>query len=112
IDAIPYQIPLTHPIKWASGQMLNIDNVLVRVTLCDGTEGIADAPARPTILGDTQKSIVEIINNHFVERLRGFDSFDLTGIWNILNAVSGNLAAKAAIDLAVHDARAKQLGIS
>lgn len=112
IEAIPYRIPLTHPIKWAGGQMLDVDNVLVRVTLGDGTQGIADAPSRPTILGDTQKSIVEIINTYFTGRLLGLDAFDLTGIWNILNGVAGNLAAKAAIDLAVHDAQARQLGVS
>jgi L-alanine-DL-glutamate epimerase-like enolase superfamily enzyme len=61
IEAIPYVVPLVRPIAWARGRMSAVDNVLVRVTLSDGTQGIADAPARPTILGETQKSIVAII---------------------------------------------------
>lgn len=112
VEAIPYVIPLARPIAWARGMMTDVDNVLVRVTLSDGTQGIADAPSRPTILGDTQKSIVAIIDDHFTPRLIGIDAFDLEAIWNILGSFGGNQVAKAAIDMAVHDAQAKSLGIS
>ncbi len=111
VQAIPYLIPLLHPIKWARGEMKEIDNVLIVVTLSDGTQGIADAPARPTILGDTQKSLVAIVNDYFAPRLCGLDAFDLTGAWEVLNTVAGNLTAKGAIDIAIHDAQGKALGI-
>jgi L-alanine-DL-glutamate epimerase-like enolase superfamily enzyme len=112
IEAIPYVIPLVHPVRWARGEMVNVDNVLVRVTLSDGTQGIADAPSRPTILGDTQKSIVAIIDEQFAPRLIGLDAFDLARFWRQLDSVAGNLVPKGALDMALHDAQAKALGIS
>lgn len=112
IEAIPYVIPLRRPITWARGVIANVDNVLVRVTLSDGTQGIADVPSRPTILGDTQKSIVAIVEDHFKPRLLGIDAFDLDAIWKILEGYAGNQVSKAAIDMAVHDAQARTLGVS
>jgi L-alanine-DL-glutamate epimerase-like enolase superfamily enzyme len=44
VEAIPVAVPLKHPIKWARGQIDKIDNVIVTVTLTDGTQGIAAAP--------------------------------------------------------------------
>ncbi len=112
IEAIPVVVPLLHPIKWARGEIRNIDNVIVVVTLTDGTQGIADAPPRPTIYGETQQSIATIIQDHFAPKLKGVDAFDLTGVWAVLDQYAGNPAAKSAIDMAIFDAQAKHLGIS
>ncbi|MFN7087550.1 MAG: mandelate racemase/muconate lactonizing enzyme family protein [Burkholderiales bacterium] len=112
IEAIPVAVPLLHPIVWARGRINTIDNVIVVVTLSDGTQGIADAPPRPTIYGETQQSITAIIENHFALKLKGVNAFDLAAVWSVLDAVAWNPAAKAAIDMALHDAQAKALGIS
>jgi L-alanine-DL-glutamate epimerase-like enolase superfamily enzyme len=111
IEAIPVEIPLARPVKWARGQMTTIDNVIIRVTLADGTQGIADAPSRPTILGDTQKSIVAIVGGYFAPALAGVNVFDMQKIWSVFGAYAGNAAAKAAIDMACHDAQGKVLGV-
>ena len=112
VEAIPVVVPLLHPIKWARGEIKNIDNVIVVVTLSDGTQGIADAPPRPTIYGETQQSITTIIQDHFAPRLKNLGAFDGTGLWTVLDQFAGNPAAKSAIDMALFDARAKHLGIS
>lgn len=112
IEAIPVAVPLLHPIKWARGEIRTIDNVIVVVTLADGTRGIADAPPRPTIYGETQQSITTIIRDYFAPKLKGIDAFDGTAVWAILDAIAWNPSAKSAIDMALHDARAKALGIS
>jgi len=112
IEAIPVVVPLLQPIKWARGEIKNIDNVIVVVTLTDGTQGIADAPPRPTIYGETQQSITTIIQDHFTPKLKGVDAFDMTAIWAVFDQYAGNPAAKSAIDMAVFDAQAKHLGIS
>ena len=78
----------------------------------DGTQGIADAPSRPTILGDTQKSIVAIVNEHFGPNLVGMNVFDLDRMTSVLGAVAGNPAAKGAVDMAIHDAQGKAIGVS
>lgn len=112
VEAIPVAVPLKHPIKWARGQIDTIDNVIVVVTLAGGTQGIADAPPRPTIYGETQQSITTIIRDHFAPRLTGLDAFDIGGLWGVFDAFAWNPSAKAAIDMAVFDAQAKALGIS
>ncbi len=61
IEAIPVAIPLLRPIRWARGEIRTIDNVIVVVTLSNDTQGIADAPPRPTIYGETQRSLVTIV---------------------------------------------------
>jgi L-alanine-DL-glutamate epimerase-like enolase superfamily enzyme len=112
IEAIPVEIPLLHPIKWARGEIRAADNVIVVVTLTDGTQGIADAPPRPTIYGETQRSITTIIREHLAPRLEGLNAFDIEGLWSVFDAIAWNPTAKAAIDMALFDAQAKSLGIS
>ena len=112
IEAIPVLIPLTRPVKWARGSMTHNDNVIVVVTLSNGVQGIADAPARPTILGETPKSIVAIIREHLAPQLIGVNVFDMQAVWRVFNALAGNVAAKGAIDMACHDAQGKTIGVS
>jgi L-Ala-D/L-Glu epimerase len=112
IEAIPVAIPMVRPIKWARGEINTIDNVLITITLSDGTVGIADAPPRPTIYGETQESIVAVVRKHFALRLEGINAFDVGAVWDALDTIAWNPAAKAAIDMALHDAQAKALGIS
>lgn len=112
IEAIPVVIPLLRPVKWARGEMKNIDNVVIVVTLADGTQGIADAPSRPTILGETQKSIVAIVAEHLGPALIGSNVCDTQTRARAFDAIAGNPAAKAAIDMACHDALGKVFGVS
>jgi L-Ala-D/L-Glu epimerase len=112
VEAIPVAVPLLHPIKWARGEIRAIDNVIVVLTLSDGTQGIADAPPRPTIYGETQQSITTIIQDYFAPKLKGLDAFDLGALWSVFDEIAWNPSAKSAIDMALHDAQAKSLGIS
>jgi len=111
IEAIPVVVPLLHPIKWARGEIKDIDNVIIIVTLSDGSQGIADAPPRPTIYGETQQSITTIVRDHLAPKLKGLDAFDIAGLWAVCDQYAGNPAAKSAIDMALFDAQAKHLGI-
>jgi L-alanine-DL-glutamate epimerase-like enolase superfamily enzyme len=112
IEAIPVLIPLTRAVKWARGSMTHNDNVIVVVTLSNGVQGIADAPARPTILGETPKSIVAIIREHLAPQLVGVNVFDMQAVRRVFDALAGNVAAKGAIDMACHDAQGKTIGVS
>lgn len=112
IEAIPVAIPVVRPIKWARGEIKSIDNVVVVVTLSDGTQGIADAPPRPTIYGETQQSLVAIIRDHLATALVGVNAFDMARVWSVFDALAWNPAAKAALDMAIVDAQAKRLGVS
>jgi hypothetical protein len=112
IEAIPIRLPLTRPIKWAAGELHSIDNVIVIVTLANGVQGIADAPPRPSIYGETQASILAVVRDHLAPMLTGANAFDSWRLWNRMRSVAWNPCAKAALDMALHDAQAKSLGIS
>ncbi len=112
IEAIPVAIPLKQPIKWARGQIDRVDNVVVIVTLTNGVQGIADAPPRPTIYGETQQSLHAIITDHLAPALAGVGAFDIGRVWSIFDTVAWNPTAKAALDMALYDAQAKSMGVS
>jgi L-alanine-DL-glutamate epimerase-like enolase superfamily enzyme len=112
IDAIPVAIPLKQPIIWARGQIDRVDNVVVVITLSNGVQGIADAPPRPSIYGETQQSLHAIITGHLAPALTGVGAFDIRRVWSIFDTVAWNPTAKAALDMALYDAQAKSMGVS
>ena len=112
VEAIPVAIPLKQPIVWARGKIDRVDNVVVVVTLSNGVQGIADAPPRPSIYGETQQSLHAIIKDHLAPALAGVGAFDLRRVWSVFDTVAWNPTAKAALDMALYDAQAKSMGMS
>jgi L-alanine-DL-glutamate epimerase-like enolase superfamily enzyme len=71
IEAIPFAIPYRKPLRFASGEVHSADHVLVRVHSDDGVVGVAEAPPRPYTYGETQASIVAVIEQVFAPELVG-----------------------------------------
>ena len=111
IETIPYAIPYKKPLKFASGMVNVADHVLVKVTTADGVIGFADAPPRPYTYGETQESIVAVIEKLFAPQVQGLKLTDAERIREILNRTIGNDAAKGAVDIAIWDALGKTLGL-
>ena len=65
VEAIPYAIPYRKPLRFASGEILAAEHVLVRVHTDDGLIGTADAPPRPFTYGETQASVTAVIEQLF-----------------------------------------------
>jgi L-alanine-DL-glutamate epimerase-like enolase superfamily enzyme len=55
-DAQPLDIPLREPFAIATGSVASARNLLVRVTLADGSEGIGEAAPFPPSGGETQET--------------------------------------------------------
>src|SRR6478735_2611203 len=110
IEAIPYSIPYRHPLHFASGSVHEADHVLVRVHTDDGVVGTADTPPRPYTYGETQKSIVAVVQDVFAPQLVGIDVFDREKIQAVLARTIHNQTAKGAVDIAVWDVIGKTLG--
>jgi L-alanine-DL-glutamate epimerase-like enolase superfamily enzyme len=111
IEAIPYRILYRKPLRFASGMVTEADHVLVRLTTSDGVVGIADTPPRPYTYGETQSSIVAVVEELFGPALLGLRVTELERIHEVLNRTIGNNAAKGAIDIAVWDALGRTLGV-
>ncbi|GGO37863.1 enolase C-terminal domain-like protein [Deinococcus humi] len=110
IEAIPYRLPLTSALAWGAHSAMNAaEHVLVRVILSDGTVGQAEATPRPTIYGETPGSVAAILA-HLSPALTGLDIADEDGLNRARNSVANNQTARGALDMALHDARARAGG--
>lgn len=112
VEAIPFAIPYTKPLRFASGEVHTAEHVLVRVHTDEGLVGIAEAPPRPFTYGETQESVVAVIHRLFAPELVGVSVLEREGIHARLNRTVGNPAAKSAIDMAVWDVFGKSVGLS
>ncbi len=114
IDAAPYNIPLKGRLTWGSGHELRcLTHVLVRVELADGAFGIAEAPPRPSIYGETQASILHIIERHLAPLLLGAAVESRSSVSMLaarMRAVKNNNTAKGALDMALHQALSMSQG--
>lgn len=112
VDAFPYRLPLTSALAWGAHSALSVaEHVLVRVTLADGSEGVAEAPPRPTIYGETVGSVRAILD-HLRPALLGVAIDDEGALGRVLGSVAGNHTARGALDMALHGARAQAQGQS
>ena len=116
IDAKPYDIPLKASLSWGEGHALHhLRHVLVRAELADGAYGIAEATPRPTIYGETQASILHVIDEILSRQLLGvqIDGFASVGaLARGLARVKNNNTAKGALDMALHQALSMSRGES
>jgi len=104
-----FRLPLHGKLQWGKHSVLNeVRHVLVRVRLSNGAEGVAEAPPRPTIYGETTTSITSIVAQELKPRLLNQHATDLSAMYQIKN----NHTAKGAIDMAVQDALAKSRGMT
>ncbi|MEM7539401.1 MAG: enolase C-terminal domain-like protein [Chloroflexota bacterium] len=117
-----FRLPMHGTLRWGKHSSLaEACHALVRVTLSDGSTGVAEATPRPTIYGETTDSIASVIRHELAPRLVDV-SIDCTGlrtsntpqqaIQQALHEVKNNHTAKGAIDIAVHDALAQHRELS
>ena len=112
IHTITYRLPLTGSLTWGkAGHMAVAEHVLVRLITDTGHIGLAEAPPRPTIYGETPQSIHTIIQSYLKPALIGMDIFDRAGLKRVLDPIAGNNTAKGALDICLHDARAASQGL-
>jgi L-alanine-DL-glutamate epimerase-like enolase superfamily enzyme len=103
IEAIPFRVPMREVVKFATGQLAELEHVLVRIHTDQGLIGQAEAPARPMVYGESAVSIVAAVRDWFAPAIVGLDPFAIEHAWARLDKVEHNQTAKAAIDIALHD---------
>jgi L-Ala-D/L-Glu epimerase len=104
VEAIPYAIPYRKPLRFASGEVRAAEHVLVRVHTDDGVVGVADAVPRPFTYGETQGSVMAVIEGIFAPAIVGLTLWEREAIHARLGRTVGNPAARSALDMAVWDA--------
>ena len=116
IASRPYSIPLKGALKWGQAyELKRLEHVLIRVELSDGACGLAEAPPRPMIYGETPASVIQIVDEYLAPMLLGqaASSFqDVQALSAKMELVKNNHTAKAALDMALHQALANHLGLT
>jgi L-alanine-DL-glutamate epimerase-like enolase superfamily enzyme len=111
VEAIPFAIPYAKPLKFASGEVHTADHVLVRVHTDEGLVGTAEAPPRPYTYGETQESIVAVIDKIFTPQILGLTALEREVVHARLDRTVGNPTAKAAVDMALWDIVGQAAGL-
>jgi L-Ala-D/L-Glu epimerase / N-acetyl-D-glutamate racemase len=111
VEAIPFVIPYRKPLRFASGEITAAEHVLVRVHTDEGLTGVAEAPPRPYTYGETQASILAVINGVFAPQAAGLSPLEREQLHARLSRTVGNPAAKSAIDMAVWDIIGQAAGV-
>lgn len=112
IDVIPVRLPLREPFVIAYASYPDVLSVLVRVRTADGAEGWGEATPDPNVTGETWSGTAATIRDALAPALLGRDGWDRDAALRALDArVEGAPAAKAALDIALHDLAARALGV-
>jgi L-alanine-DL-glutamate epimerase-like enolase superfamily enzyme len=89
--------------------------VLIELVSDSGTVGLAEAPVRPHVYGDSAASVVAAVEQFFAPALIGLDPADTEAISARLRppyGPAGNLVCRAALDIAAHDLSARERGVA
>ena len=112
IETIPVAVPLTKPFKTALRTVHTAYAVFVKVICNDGRTGLGEAPPTHVITGDSVGSITYAIEDVIAPQLIGLDISRQEVIFNALKrSIVGNMSAKAAVDMAIHDLLGQQAGM-
>lgn len=103
VEAIPFSIPMARVEHFATGSILSLNHVLVRIYTDDGLMGQAEAPPRPMIYGESVSSVLTAVRDWFAPALIGLHPASLEQVFTKLDLIEHNSAAKSAIDIALHD---------
>ncbi len=103
----PYELKLRHAFNLSSMSRTSTPGVQVEISL-DSVTGYGEA-SMPPYLGESVESVTSFLSK--IDPARLADPFALEEIHAYMDSISpGNMAAKAAVDIALHDLTGKMMG--
>lgn len=111
IQTIPVSIPFAVDFDVASGGVPTAEHVLVKLETTAGVTGIGEASPMPFFSGETQATVLSVIEEYLEPALLGVDPTNHNVVHEAMAEIEGNPLAKASIDIACHDATGKFLGV-
>ena len=110
VEPIAASLPMKKPVTMAGETVARADNVFVRVETDSGMVGWGEAASAPTMTGETTASMMAAIVHMRTALIgRAVDDFSVISA-AMDDAMYGNSGAKAAIEIALHDAEARAAG--
>ena len=112
VEIIPVRLPLREPLVIAYASYPDTMSVMVRIRTKEGVEGWGEATPDANVSGETWGGTTETLRRDLAPALIGHDARDRDAALHALDSrVEGAPAAKAALDIALHDLVARSIGI-
>ena len=112
VQAFPVSLPLKKPFKITLGTMTHSPHAVVRVITDEGIVGYGEASTWHVVYGYDQHELVWAIDRYLGPAILGMEVSDIESILSRMDSVlPKNLMAKAGVEIACQDARAKALGV-
>ena len=103
IEPIAISLPMKKPVFMAGVEIRQADNILVRIEADNGIVGWGEAASAPTMTGETVEIMMAAVS-YLTPTLLGRPAEDIAGALTVMTGrMYGNNAAKAAIEMALHD---------
>jgi L-alanine-DL-glutamate epimerase-like enolase superfamily enzyme len=103
VEAIAVSLPMKKPVFMAGVEIRSADNVLVRIEADNGVVGWGEAASAPTMTGETVESMMAAIG-YLAPAVEQRPADDIAGTVAVMGKrMYANNAAKAAIEIALHD---------
>src|SRR5215471_8512966 len=103
VEPIAVSFPMKKPVVMAGVEIRQADNVLVRLEADSGAVGWGEAASAPTMTGETVESMMAAVG-YLKPAVEGRPAEDIAGtLAAMAGRMYGNSAAKAAIEMALHD---------
>ncbi|RPF51162.1 dipeptide epimerase [Aquisalibacillus elongatus] len=104
LESYKHTVPLKKPFKTALRTVMNLETIIVHMTLEDGTVGYGEAVPTPVITGETIESIESSILHILKPQIIGQSITEYEQLFTRLNkSLVNNTSAKAAVDMAIYD---------
>ncbi len=106
INYYPYQLSLRHAFNLATMSRTTTPGVQLSITI-DSITGYGEA-SMPPYLGESVESVMNFLD--LIEPAKLANPFDMENIHSYMDSLAiGNYAAKAAVDIALHDLTGKMM---
>lgn len=108
VELLSLRVPLHTPFKTALREVTHIHDLVVKLYADNGIVGFGSAPSTPQITGDDHAAMVSAIESELAPILIGASLADFDAIIEqVANNENAGSNAKAAIDIALFDAKAR-----
>ena len=103
VEPIAVSFPMKKPVFMAGVEIRQADNILVRIEADNAVVGWGEAASAPTMTGETVESMMAAVA-YLAAAVEGRPAEDIAGaVAAMATRMYANNAAKAAIEMALHD---------
>jgi L-Ala-D/L-Glu epimerase len=112
IEIFAIDLPLIEPFVVSYDTYPTMPSIIVKMTMDCGTIGWGESVPDDHVTGETYEGTYAVLRHRLAPKLIGMNAMQIESIHDVMDSLVKNApAAKAAIDIACHDAIGKKLGV-